>query len=285
MALPEGRGGYTLVTDNRGMVEGDAVIWRLEEELLLDCEPGCSRPLAERFRRYLVADDVEIVEADSLVRHLALLGPRAAEALAALDLGTPDPAPFSIVRREHPRWGEIHVARRSRGDIEIHDIFHASGVGGDLRERLEVVLASLGGGTCGRESLEVLRIRAGIPRFPVDMTPKVLAPELRLEEGVVGRSKGCYIGQEVLNRIRTIGRVVRSLVLVGFGQGEEGSLPEGGSLEVEGRRVGRLCSMARCPLAGRTFALALVRREHARKGAVLRLGEGGSVTVLADAGT
>ena len=69
---------------------------------------------------------------------------------------------------------------------------------------------------CGEESFEVARVEAGLPKFGAELDESVLPPEAGLDAGVVSYTKGCYIGQEVLNRIRTVGRVNRCLAGLRF---------------------------------------------------------------------
>ncbi len=280
--LEPGQGRYTLVTDSRGRVEGDATVYLLEEELLLDCEPGCAGALRQRFERFLVADDVEIADAGPLVGLISVQGPDSVRALEALGLGGELPGPGRMAARDHPLWGEVHLARRPRFTPLGYDLYHPPQAAPGLRRALE----EAGVEPCGTDSLEVLRLEAGVPRFPVDMAPGILAPELGPEEGVVGYSKGCYIGQEVLNRIRAVGRLNRRLVRVEIGEGEAGRGRT--DLLAGGRKAGFLSSHAEDPRSGRRLGLAMVRREHAREGVRLRCsGEGASAsaTVLALAGS
>ncbi|RLA27069.1 MAG: hypothetical protein DRR15_18965 [Gammaproteobacteria bacterium] len=121
----------------------------------------------------------------------------------------------------------------------------------------------------GEKALEVLRIEAGIPRFGAEIDETVLPAEARLGRAVA-RSKGCYVGQEVVARMEAAGRV--SHLLVGLALGE-GPIPEPGSeITVDGKRVGEVTSSCRSALAG-SIALGFVRVAHSATGTELCAGD------------
>jgi folate-binding protein YgfZ len=115
----------------------------------------------------------------------------------------------------------------------------------------------------GRSAFEALRIEAGTPAFPEDIGPSVLLPEVPFAH-LVSYGKGCYIGQEVIVRIRDRGHVnrfLRGLVL----EGE--MVPEAGAAVLAGdAEVGKVTSATWSPLLERPIALALVRRQHGDAG-------------------
>ena len=119
--------------------------------------------------------------------------------------------------------------------------------------------------SAGPKTLEILRIEAGIPRFGAEIDETVLPAEARLGRAVA-RSKGCYVGQEVVARMEAAGRV--SHLLVGFGLGED-PIPEPASeITAAGKRVGEVTSSCRSALAG-SIALGFVRAAHAATGTEL----------------
>ena len=87
-------------------------------------------------------------------------------------------------------------------------------------------LASRGGRLCGWRALETIRVERGIPRFGADMDETNLAPEA-IDERAISYSKGCYIGQEVIARVRTYGQVAKSLQSLKM-KGDDVSIPRQG---------------------------------------------------------
>jgi aminomethyltransferase len=116
----------------------------------------------------------------------------------------------------------------------------------------------------GTAALDLLRIAAGIPRYGTDIRERDLPQETE-QERALNFSKGCYVGQEIVERIRSRGQVRRKFT----GFEVKGPLPAPGSkIQVEGKEVGEITSAASLPLAGAESRVALgyIRREVATPG-------------------
>lgn len=272
--LAEGAGCYTLITNRKGIIQGDAAIYRLPEEILLDLETGAAKPLTARFQKFMVADDVEIVDASPHFGMLSIQGPLSFNLLKALDVGIAQELQkiHDIVRKTIPDIGECYFAKHPRTGSDGCDVFVPREFLENLQTRLLDQSLPLGGGLCGWSSLETLRIEAGIPRHPIDTSPAILAPELGREEQAISYSKGCYIGQEVINRIRSIGRVNRRLVGIVLDSGG-GNLSGaiGALFGAEQKAVGFLTSAAYSDAGGQTIGLAFVKRGFWEPGTSLHL--------------
>ena len=272
--LAEGAGCYTLITNRKGIIQGDAAVYRLPKEVLLDLEPGCAQALTERFQRFMVADDVEIVDASPHFGMLSIQGPLSNNLLKALGVAVERELqrPHDIIRKVIPEIGECYFARHPRAGNDGCDVFVPKKFLEKLQTRLQDLALSLGGGPCGWSSLETLRIEAGIPRHPIDTSPAVLAPELGREERAISYSKGCFIGQEVINRIRSVGRVNRRLVGIVLNS-EDGNLSgaTGSLLNAEQKAVGFLTSAVYSDAAERTIGLAFAKRGFWEPGTSLHL--------------
>jgi folate-binding protein YgfZ len=117
----------------------------------------------------------------------------------------------------------------------------------------------------------LLRIAAGIPRYGQDIRERDLPQETE-QERALNFSKGCYIGQEIVERIRSRGSVHRKFT--GFEVG--GPLPAPGmKIQADGKELGEITSAASLPLADgeRPVALGYVRRELAVPGKALNAGD------------
>ena len=125
------------------------------------------------------------------------------------------------------------------------------------------------GGLAGWQATEVSRVEAGIPRFGSEMDQDTLPPEANIQDRAISYSKGCYIGQEIIARIRTYGRVNRTLVGFRFDKTLAESVVPGSLLEDEsGKVVAKVTSIANSPSLG-TLGLGLARRTHSEMGVVL----------------
>jgi folate-binding protein YgfZ len=161
---------------------------------------------------------------------------------------------------------------RGAGETSEAEIWVAAPAGDGERVRASLIAA--GAMPIGAATLESLRIEAGTPRFPGDIGPAVLLPEVPFEN-LVSYTKGCYPGQEVVVRIRDRGHVnrhLRGLVLSGD------VVPPMGSEVVAGDAVvGAVTSAVRSLGLGRPVALALIRRTHAEPGTALTVRVDGSL--------
>lgn len=126
--------------------------------------------------------------------------------------------------------------------------------------RLAVEAASRhGGGPAGYAAVDALRLEAGVPWFGADFDDRVIPHEAGLEHSHISYTKGCYTGQEIVERVRSRGQVNRRRLGLAFtGEG----LPEAGAkLTSEGKEAGWVTSAAPSPLAGRAIGMGYLRRE------------------------
>jgi folate-binding protein YgfZ len=264
-------GCYAALVNAKAKMESDLYVYRLADELLLDFEPGLTEKVTTRLDKYIIADDVQIVDVAPHYGLVSVQGPKSAGAIAALGLVPTLPtAPLHWVKDSVPDVGDIYVMNQPRLGTTGFDVFIPSAGLGMIADKLLAAVKAQGGRACGWEAFEAARIEAGIPRYGVDMDDTNLAPEAGLEKRAISYSKGCYIGQEVIARIRTYGQVAKSLQrleLIGVTE-----LPEKGTkLQVAGKDIGYLASVVRSPVNQQVFALGYVRKEHKEPGTVLDL--------------
>jgi folate-binding protein YgfZ len=271
-----GSGCHALFLTNRGAIIADLHVARFEDSFLLESLRSEMTRIQKALERFIISDDVKIHDRsdDSLV--LGLEGPRAAPLLARA-IGTE-----SLVLAKES-WGRFSIADRS----VLVAAFGFSGedayqIRMDPQDRMAVEAAlDVAAGPEGlvrgdRASLEVLRVEAGIPALGAELDEDVLPPEARLER-TIAVNKGCYVGQEIVARLRARGQVNHLLVGLRL---DATSLPEvGAALSIDGRVTGELTSVAESPREG-AIALAYVRREHAEPGTRLDV-EGGHAVVEA----
>lgn len=169
------------ITDAKGKLQAEIWVSSGEECLLLDTHPELAESLALRLEKYMIADDCVLEPSSDTVLLHSLSDPAALPALASL-------ASSSAPRLGRPGW-----------DIRI-----PSSLWNSLSRDFSALLGS-------DAQWESLRILHGIPVWGRELTPQTLPPEAGLDRTHVDYHKGCYIGQEVLSRIKSAGRVNRKL--------------------------------------------------------------------------
>ena len=159
----------------------------------------------------------------------------------------------------------MRVVRASRGGEEGFDLSLDRGA----VPRLLDLLVAHGARPAPAEVLEACRIEAGIPRWGAELDESVLPNEAWLERTAISYTKGCYLGQETVARLKTYGHVNRHLVALLLPLGC-GAAP-GGAVRAGDDAVGTVTSAVDSPLHGRRVALAFVKREHEAPGTTLRV--------------
>jgi folate-binding protein YgfZ len=188
--LTAGQTQPACITSAKGKLCADVLLTALSDALVIDAEASLRESLRRRLERYIVADDVELQDATDEWRLLHFL-PGCDESLDS-----------TLV----PALGKIPFQRSRRLGRDGIDLF--------LRpEEAESLFPSF---TAGRaildESLmETLRIEAGIPRWGRELGEDTLPPEAGLDRTHIDYHKGCYIGQEVISRLKSVGHVNRQL--------------------------------------------------------------------------
>jgi folate-binding protein YgfZ len=261
-ALGTGRGCYAALVTAKGKMESDLHIHCLEEELLLEFEPGLTSKVTSRLETYIVADDVEVVDIRPHVGLLSVQGPRAADVMQRLGLGVPLPSHgYESVSLSDAACGEWVLVNLPRVGTVGFDLFVANAALERFMDKLVVATREVGGTAGGWDAMEAARIEAGIPRFGQDMDETNIPLEAGLEERAVRYNKGCYIGQEVLNRIHSIGQVTRSLRGLLLPRDLAELPPRGEKLWHQGKEVGYITSSLESARFGRPLALGYVRKE------------------------
>jgi folate-binding protein YgfZ len=274
-SLASGTGCYALLVTNKGKVQADMNVFNLGDELLLDLEPGQSVFVTERLEKFLVADDVEICDVQPQFGLLSVQGPKAAAALEKLGMDAPAPAlGHAITRIEDATLGTLFIANNARLGTSGFDLFVECPSLPAVADKLVQSVQEVGGGAVGWQAFEIARIEAGIPRCGADMDEKNLAPETGVEERAISYKKGCYIGQEVLNRLHTFAEVKRRLIRLELSE----AAPDGTALLHDGKEIGKITSCATIPTDGRNVAVGYVRKPHDEPGTQLTTPTGQQVT-------
>ncbi|HEY5232199.1 MAG TPA: glycine cleavage T C-terminal barrel domain-containing protein, partial [Verrucomicrobiae bacterium] len=142
---------------------------------------------------------------------------------------------------------------------------------GAVADKLIAAAKQIGGRAVGWTAFEAARIEAGVPRFGADMDETNIPLECGIESRAIVYNKGCYIGQEVINRIHSVGHVTRELRGLRLAANLESLPKKGDKLFHAGKEVGYVTSAVKSPTLNSNIALGYVRREANQIGNELTL--------------
>jgi len=255
--LPLGRGVYGFVLDPQGHIHGDLYAYQRGECLLLDTEAAQASTLRAWLERYIIMDDVELTDLAGKLTAIGVIGPQCHDAMRRAGLLDRELAPLELQDVTY-RAGEREIGVtvvRSDWAPAAYEIWLSP----DAAPVAWGALVSAGAQPVGSEALELLRIAEARPRVGIDIGPHHL-PQETAQDRALHFQKGCYIGQEIVERIRSRGQVHRRFVQFEI----EGEPPARGTKIIgSDKEVGVVTSAARVPFAtgAKTLALGYVRRE------------------------
>ncbi|MDE3165249.1 MAG: folate-binding protein YgfZ [Acidobacteriota bacterium] len=241
-----GAGCYAFLLSPQGRIQADLNLFCFADRFLIDTEPELREKVHQHIRRYIIADQVELEDATASTGCLAVEGPEAPALLGRLGAPLPD-ADFA-----HAEWEGRTVARVSATGQPGARVFCASPE--DARE-LAARLEAAGAPQASAAEARTVRIENGKPRYGDDIRDISLPQETQQMHGVAF-NKGCYIGQEIVERIRAQGHVNRKLMRLEL---EGGAPPEPGAKTTFEGNEAEITSAIVSPASGRVVALAYVR--------------------------
>jgi folate-binding protein YgfZ len=260
-ALGPGWGCYAFFLNAQGKILGDANIFSHADEILLDTEPEARTALFDHVDQYIIADDATVVDVTAGLRTLSIEGPEAIQILQAVG------APVPNGRYEIADWSGGLVARANTTGQPGFLLFVPEESWSALIPRVETA----GAVEATAKDAKTVRIENGKPRYGEEITARYLAPEVGRDDAIHPR-KGCYLGQEVVERVRSRGLLGRVLVPVRFDTPEP---PDSGTKLFAGdTRAGEVASSVYSPEFARSVGLAYVRLDAVRAGAILTCGSG-----------
>lgn len=273
--LTPGQGIYALLLNVQGQVLADFRIYCETERFIVETDADLRTKVIQTLQRYIIMDQVEL---ESLEQSgMALQGPRSRPLLEkTLHIDLPAMEEFDHFRTNYAGF-PVHVVRASSTGEEGYEVW--VGAKG---------LMGLWGAACGQaptydmlpcgtEALETLRIEAGIALYGQDFAEDTLPLEAGLSNAL-SFDKGCYVGQEIVERARSRGHVNWRLVGLVIESDQAPGASE--KLMSKGKEIGEVTSACVSPTLGRTIALAYVRREVAEPGTALTLASGADAEVV-----
>ncbi|HTZ90557.1 MAG TPA: hypothetical protein VMA71_09455 [Alloacidobacterium sp.] len=271
-SLPQGYGNYTLILNAQGRIQGDGYVFRAADHLLLETDRSQAPRLLTHLDHFIIMDDVELHELDATSTTLGLAGPQAPEILEALGLPVPGTLAFVPAALQGI---PVTVVRAYSVLVPRFELWLAA----EHAAKAWRIFTDAGAAPAAFQALESLRILEGTPLYGVDMSDRYLPQEMN-QSRALNFNKGCYLGQEIVERIRsraTVHRTLRQFEL-------DGPLPAPGTeLRAEGdeKPIGEISSAAHYALPGlpRTFALGMIRVEALERKSVITY-PGGRATPL-----
>jgi folate-binding protein YgfZ len=276
-ALASGEGQASALLDRKGRLQAHFTVHRWQDEYWLIVEKQQVAQLLAHLENHLFLEDVRISDAGPEVDQVLIQGPKTLPFLASLL-----DAELTAVNDLLPltRFGchpiellgrQVLLFLVSETGEDGYLLVVEAGRGRMLLDELLAQGAPHGAREIGPGTREVLRIEAGIPRFGVDMDSTNRIPETTLEREAVSYDKGCYLGQEVVAKLRAYSSVKRALVGLVLDPGERVELAIGSMLYLDNAEIGEWRSSAVSPRMQAQIALAYLDRDHRAPGQMLEL--------------
>ena len=260
--------------NRKGRIDADLRILDTGEQMLLATDALVAGKTAEALAQFVFTEDVTIRDNTEATHRLALHGPRAANALMAV-ADTDEHVGLEPGRAMTVMVGgaSVLVEREdSTGELGLVLTMPAE----HARSVYEALSGVEGVRPCGWMAYNIARIEAGWPIFQIDFTSESLPAETGVLHDRVSFTKGCYLGQEVVARMQSLGKPKQMLVALRVADGQEPRLPEERAeifAEADAEKpIGTVTSSTIAPmLSAAPVALAQVRTAHARVGTILHV--------------
>lgn len=261
----------TLLTE-QGRIVADLRVYASEGCFLLDVDVRIKDKVIETLSRFIIADDVEMEDLSETQTTIALQGPLASQALTNAGVNVDLAKEFQHGETTIRDVG-VRLIRVSDTGEEGYEVIAPHAQVEAVWQALLESGKDVGLQPVGLTALNALRVEAGIPWYGVDMDEGRIVLEVGLEPAISFK-KGCYLGQEVVERATARGHVNRKLSGLII---QPGNTPvSGDKLWHDGQEVGWVTSVAHSPRLGRSIALAYIRREHLTSGTQLRIDRQGT---------
>ncbi len=253
-ALQPGDGNYNFLLNAQGRIQGDATVYRETTaepaEFLLATSTAQVETIQKHLDHFIIMDDVELTPAYADEAGLLVVGKRAAEALGKAGLPAIDPLCLVHADTEH---GPVLLLTPAAGQVPMFELRGGAATIDAVRNALQIPEVSA-------KALEFLRLLDARPLFGQDIRARDL-PQETAQAHALHFAKGCYLGQEIVERIRSRGQVHRRFTAFRLTGELPATLPA--PLEAGGKPAGELTSSALIPLAEgpALVALGYVRQE------------------------
>ncbi len=268
--LAVSHGVYAFLLNPQGRILGDMFVYNQGEALTVETDRSQVEKIIATFDHYIIMDDVEVADIGDKQTALGLTGPKSRAILNRAGIEVPNLQPLqTITAKCNCDCGclQCTVVRREDAPQESYEIWLAPK---DVFATWRALLAA-GATPAGSEALEMQRIVAGVPLYGVDIHERDLPQETE-QMRALNFNKGCYVGQEIVERIRSRGNVHRKLTA--FQAEGAAAFAVRGKIVSGEKEVGEITSVAtlRTPSGEQTVAVGYIRREVGVPGREVTIG-------------
>lgn len=233
---------------------------------LIDTEAATHQRVLKTVQRFTLAGDFHVEDLTSSMTLLSLQGAESAKIINSVFPGVGIPPRFQLSQAS---WNgaPVTIVRATHTGSDGVDLF----INAAAAEELWQALTNAGTGPVGYEALEILRVEAGEPRYGIDMDETNVVTETGLDDAV-SFTKGCYIGQEIIARIKYRGHVAKKLSGLMF----DGNVSVGRDAKIKAsddKEVGRVTSVVDSPKLQRTIAFGYVKYDYLAPGIEVKVGD------------
>lgn len=262
--LAADRGVYAFLLNPQGHILGDLYSYNRGDSILIDTDRSQLEKILATFDHYIIMDDVEVKNLSDELTALGIAGPKARDVLNKAGIAVPEMQPLQAVEATCEcdcDCVKCTVVRGQDSETESYDLWLSPS---EVSKTWDALLAA-GASPVGFEAIELQRIVSGIPLYGVDIRERDLPQETE-QERALNFNKGCYVGQEIIERIRSRGAVHRKFS--GFIADGVAAIPPGNKIVAGEKEVGEITSVAALDLRGvkKTVALGYLRREVSTPG-------------------
>ena len=274
-ALTSGTGCYAAMLTAQGRMITDMRVLELGDAIQLDVPRALTQAVYDHLDRFVFNEDVKVEDVTHAAAEIGLYGPAALDVLVNARAEGGAPAALYGITRIRIAGVDARLVRSDDFGVPGFGILAASADAAAVA----AALINAGAVAVDESDLETVRIESGRPRFGADLDTDIIPLEAGLEARAISRSKGCYVGQEVIVRVQDRGHGKVAKRLVGLTLDGSAAIPvRGAAIEAAGRAIGRVTSAAWSPALARPIALGYVHRDFVEAGTPVLVG-GASATV------
>ena len=255
--LAPNHGNYNFVLNAQGRIQGDLYVYNRGEQLLIETDHAQVESLLKTLGHFIIMDDVELTDESDKTTSIGVQGPKASKILEVAGISASCAGPLVVCDIEW-KGAQVSVTRMVSDDFLTYEMWMSP----EIAPLLWDSLVAAGAVPAGTDALEKFRIFAGVPKFGTDILNKHL-PQETAQKHALNFNKGCYIGQEIVERIRSQANVHRTFT--GFLLDE--SVEVGAKVVSEEKEVGVLTSVTDITIGGKQNFLALgyIRKDAINK--------------------
>jgi folate-binding protein YgfZ len=252
--LAAGHGVYSFLLNAQGRILGDLNAYNDGDMLIVDTDQSQREKIVATFDHFIIMDDVEIVDLETKFSSIGVAGPNSRDVLQKVGVPVPELEPLQFTNIDF-RGEAIKLVRTGDSAQPAYELWMKP----ENEAAIWHALTEAGATPVGSAAIEMDRIARGIPRYGVDLRERDLPQETE-QYRALNFNKGCYVGQEIVERIRSRGNVHRTFT----GFRVDGAVPAiGTKIETQGKEVGEITSAAELPVGQEDAVVALgyIRRE------------------------